>query len=125
MTIRTIQAYVAMFLCIEETIVHLNAESFMCDYEAALHAAIRRVYKCSPHGCYFHYTQAVRRKAAQIQNFFGQINRNYGMSRVYHQYLALPLLPKSKIMEGVLHLKNSAMAFGDVFTAFVSYHHKE
>lgn len=91
----------------------MKPASFMSDFEAALRNAIRTVYACETHGCYFHFTQAVRKNASQTAGFFDAINDDDVKSRVYHQLLALPLLPKERLVEGFNHCKEAATAFGD------------
>lgn len=125
MTKRTKEAYVAMLRFVEENIGRLNPISFMSDFETALRNAVRLVYKCRTQGCYFHYTQAVRKNASQIPRFFTTINQNSAMSQVYHKFLALPLLPKERVMEGYDCCTLAAAEFGDTFTRFVQYFHRQ
>lgn len=125
MTRRTKEAYVAVLRFIEAEVGGLKPASFMSDFEPALRSAIRTVYHCQTRGCYFHFTQAVRKNASQTTGFFDAVNNDTVMSRVYHKLLALPLLPKEQIVEGYDHCKEAASAFGDVFTSFLSYFYRQ
>lgn len=125
MTKRTMAAYVALFNYIEENICKLAPVSFMSDYETPLRNAIRMVYpNSSLRGCYFHLTQALRKKASKIRGLFSSINESTdstGKYRCYHKFMALPLLPKDKLHEGFALLKAESSAFGNAFNEFVEY----
>lgn len=68
---KSTEAYIALFEFINTNIVELNPSSFMMDFERASRRAISSVYpECVISGCYFHFKQAVRKRASQISVFF-------------------------------------------------------
>lgn len=126
MTKRTTAAYVALFQFVESNICKLAPSSFMSDYEIALRNAIKTVYPaCSRKACYFHLTQAARKRASKIPQFFDKIRTNPNMYRLYHKFLMLPLLPAGKILEGFSILKSESAEHGEVFEDFIDYYHRQ
>ena len=74
----------------------------MLDYEASMRKAVRKVWKnTSLKGCYFHYTQAIRRKSNSIKALSFLIKNNPNAYKVYKMFLKLPLLPMKKINAGL------------------------
>lgn len=118
-------AYVALFRYIEKNICQLDPLSFMTDYETSSRNALRVVYPAVDlKGCYFHFTQAVQRKGANLQKseqFFKKINETGDMNRLFHKFLALPLLPHTNIIEAFNNLKCVAATYGSTFTNFIKY----
>lgn len=95
----------------------------MTDFELGLRNAMRTVYgeKCQINGCYFHFTQAVRRKCRKIKNFFRTICNNPQMYEMYHMVLALPHLAGVDIDGAFEDLKEESTTFGPVFDEFMVY----
>lgn len=112
MSHKSTEAYVAAFKFIEENVFPLEAESFMTDYESNMRKAIRQVYpNALLNGCWFHFCQAVRRKARSFRiKLMEQINKSEEAMQTYLKLLCLPLLPSNKIMEGYKILVAEAMA---------------
>lgn len=103
---KTRASYVAVFQYIEDNIFRLNPASFTTDYEQAMRTALTEIYPLAKFlACWFHYTQALRRKSSQIKNFFKEISKNKKLDRIYHMFLALPLLPSNRIREAFNMLK--------------------
>lgn len=122
MSKRTQKAYVALLRYIEDNICQLEPVAFMTDYETSLRSAIWTVYPgCEPNGCYFHFTQAVRKNARKFPLLFETLNGNPEMHRLYHKMLALPLLPHELILGAFAKLKKGAKTFGKIFLPFLTY----
>lgn len=52
------ELYITVFQKIRELYPAWNVFNVMCDYEAALHAAVLEVFpQCTIRGCWFHYSQ--------------------------------------------------------------------
>lgn len=126
LTRKTKRAYLAFLAFIERNVCELNPTSVMTDFETALRNALRETYPgINVQGCYFHYTQAIRRQASQIPNMFLALNREPERSQVFHKFLVLPLLPKELIAEGFEILKREAAQFGTTFVEFVEYFNRQ
>lgn len=94
----------------------------MTDFESGMRNAIRQVYpSCDLRGCYFHYTQAIRKKARKIVGFFETIVKDKAMHRLFHKFLVLPLLPEDQIKPAFSQLESAAQSFGQTFDVFVKY----
>lgn len=122
MTRKTKTAYIALFEYIESNICHLDPSSFMTDFESGMRNAIRHVYPaCNLRGCYFHYTQAIRKKGRKIPGFFEAIVKDKAMHRLFRKFLVLPLLPSDKIKSAFDRLEYAAQSFGTTFDEFIKY----
>lgn len=95
MSRKTQSCYTHLFNCINDNIVSLRCESFITDYESAMRSALRTVLgeNLNLYGCWFHYTQAIRRQAGKITDFFSKMRRRANYKKIYYKLLALPLLP--------------------------------
>lgn len=125
---KTSAAYAAVFKYIEENICKLNPTSFMTDYECAMRNGLRAVYpNAKLHACWFHYTQAVRRKSSKIPNFFKELAKHEYLNRIYHKFLALPLLPQHEIMNAYSMLKMAIECRSEtnIFEEFLQYFSKQ
>lgn len=102
---RTKEAYISLLRYIEENVCRLRPASFMSDYEAALRNALRSIFpECEINGCYFHYCQAIKKNASQFPNFLALLQADRNAKKLYHKFLALPLLRLDKIPEASLSL---------------------
>lgn len=125
---KTTAAYTAVFEFIEANICKLNAISFMTDYESAMRNGLRAVYPDAElHACWFHYTQAVRRKASKMPILFKELAKNEHLNRIYHKFLALPLLPPHEIINAYNMLKMAieCRAQTNIFEEFLQYFSKQ
>lgn len=125
---KTTAAYTAVFQFIEANICKLNPISFMTDYECAMRNGLRAVYPDAElHACWFHYTQAVRRKASKMPNFFKEVAKDDYLNRTYHKFLALPLLPQHEIMNAYNMLKMAIQCRSstNIFEEFLQYFSKQ
>lgn len=122
-------AYIHVLEYIEQNVFSMkNCSSFMTDYERAMKNALRAVYgpQVKIFSCWFHFTQAVKRKASQIDGFYSFIRANAERERLYYKLLSLPLLPSYCIHDifRVLDVtardwKNAAM------NAFLDYYNRQ
>lgn len=127
MTKRTTAAYIALFRYIESNICRLSPVSVMSDYETGLRNAIRTVYPaCQTRGCWFHLTQAVRRKATKIHGLFRELKTDVAKYQLYGKFFVLPLLPGDRILEGFALIKAEVQASGSAELAeFLSYFERQ
>lgn len=122
MTRRTKAAYIGLFEYIEANICHLNPLSFMTDFESGMRNAIRQVYPtCDIRGCYFHYSQAIRKRGQKITGFYEKIVADKEMHRLFHKFLVLPLLPQDQICSAYDRLETSAQTYTPIFDEFIKY----
>lgn len=128
MTKKTEESYASIFKYIQEHIFQLEPVSFTTDYEVAMRNAIKRIYKNAILvACWFHYTQALRRKCSKIDNFFLHAAQNEMINRIFHKFLAIPLLPPNKIREGfeLLKLALQCMEPRKPFKEFLTYYERQ
>lgn len=128
MSKKTEDSYRSMFEYIEENIFQLEVDCFTTDYEKAMRNAIKSVYtNATLISCWFHYCQALRRKCSKIKHFFVCAAKNETVERIFHKFLALPLLPPSKIQEAfdLLKLALGCMQPRQPFEEFLKYYEKQ
>lgn len=128
MSKKTEVAYQNIFMYIEENIFQLKPDSFTTDYEIAMRNGIKSVYKNAVMvACWFHYTQALRRKCSKISDFFVNAATNETIDRIFHKFLSLPLLPPNKIKEAYSSLKLAAqcMENREPFDQFLKYYENQ
>lgn len=94
---------------IHDNICSLEGSSFMTDYESAMRNAIADQYpgmkiRC----CWFHFCQAVKRRASSHAGFVHFIRNNLLEREVYYKLMCLPLLPPDMILTGFDILKKKA-----------------
>lgn len=124
MSRKTSAAYTAVFKFIEENIFELNPKSFMTDYESAMRKGLMAVYpSVQLNACWFHYSQAVVRKASKIPNFFKELRKDENLDRIFHKFLALPLLPHHEIFNAFTMLKMAieCRSKTHIFEPFLQY----
>lgn len=128
MTKRTEAAYIHLFENIESNICKLQPTCFKTDYEQALRLAIQKVYINVPiKGCWFHFSQAVRRRCSKIPNFFTTLWSNRTAKILYHKFLAIPLLRADMIIPAFEELRSEAESpeFGNTFKNFLCYFNRQ
>ncbi|KAL8606286.1 hypothetical protein ACOMHN_024182 [Nucella lapillus] len=79
----------------------------MTDFERPLMNACHEVTGRPVHGCWFHYSQALFRRIHKL-GLLHPFRRVTSFKRLIHKYMALPLLPSTRIEEGLDELKNEA-----------------
>lgn len=106
MTRKTKNLYLAVLRLIYRTFeeqfpdVPITINQVISDYEMALMEAVPEVFEdVEAKGCWFHYGQAIIRKAAQLG-----LNRNYRaggvVAHIIQEMIGLALLPPARIYEG-------------------------
>lgn len=106
------RAYDHVFQYIEQNIFKLSkVTTFTTDYEIAMRAAIA---ECNPtaqlYACHFHFAQACKRKATQIDGLVTLIRTNKNAESIYYRILSLPLLPVNHIISAFNELRTEARA---------------
>lgn len=116
-------AYLHAFKYIEENITTLAAEWFLTDFELAIRNALGKLHPTIDRfTCWFHQTQAVRRKATQLSGFVDFIKSNKTAEKVYRKCLCLPLLPAAQIEPAYRTLEKIGNTAGEQnFKEFFNY----
>lgn len=126
MTSKSYDAYLELLRFIDVNICKLNPKAIMSDYEVASRKAFKTLYpECVSNGCYFHFKQAVRKRSSFIPGFLVTLVKDDVMNRLFHKFMALPLLPSRNIVLAFTTLKSEAEKFGDVFAVFLQYFEKQ
>lgn len=121
-------AYTHVFEYIEKNIFELsNAASFTTDYELAMRTAIA---ECNPtarmYACHFHFAQACKRRASQIDGFVHLVRTNKDVECIYYRLMCLPLLPAQYIADAFNALKAEARVIKKrALKQFVSYYERQ
>lgn len=102
----------------------------MTDFEMAMRNALRKLYPQSKlFTCWFHFTQAVKRHASQIQNFTVKIRTNKAAQQIYYKLMCLPLLPAGSIVSAFEELKLDSRAveteINSEFEKFIRYFERQ
>lgn len=99
MTCKKTACYSHVFHCIHNNVLNLDCVAVITDFERAMRTALREVIGDKPEyiGCWFHFTQAVRKHAMQagLSITFAQ---NKELKHLYYRLLCLPLLPVNEIV---------------------------
>lgn len=120
MSRKTEEAYFDVFKFINENIINLTCTKFTSDYEISLRNALNRICPEAPIiTCWFHFCQAVRRYASQINGFLVFLRSNPEASVIFQQILCLPLLPNVHIMSTFCLLQERAFSINKI--AFVHF----
>lgn len=93
---RTTAAYKAAFEAYNEVFGDLKPTSVMSDYEESLRSAVNATWPTAHlYGCWFHYAQAVLRKAVKLGLTHGEYAEGIQTA------MTLPLLPRCKVQAGM------------------------
>lgn len=104
----------------------LEPTSITTDYEKGLRSALRSIYLSAIIlGCWFHYSQAIRRKGSQIKGFFEMIQSNQAAKKLYQKLLCLPLIRSDAIKLAFDMFKVQANQFGGPFIIFIDYYENQ
>ncbi|XP_037813343.1 uncharacterized protein LOC119604655 [Lucilia sericata] len=104
------EAYTHMLHYLKSNILDLQPNRVITDYENGLRNAIKKLYPTVKLvGCWFHYTQALRRKALKIPGFINELNKNNQAKVFFNKFLYLPLLKPNDITAAYQILKADAM----------------
>ncbi|KAF0687707.1 MULE domain-containing protein, partial [Aphis craccivora] len=100
MSRKTERAYTALFNKILSIVPEWQPQIIIVDFERAAIAAIRTIFPYTTiRGCWFHSSQAVWRKVANI-GLVEICSNHRGAYDTVHMLMALPLLPQNCIAEG-------------------------
>lgn len=117
-------AYEHVFRFVEHNVFSLKCKSFTTDYEMAMRIALQTVYPNTRLvACWFHFTQAVKRRAGKFDGFVKFLSSSDGANTIYHKLQCLPLLPAHEIKSAYVSLKEQANALDKVkFRDFLKYY---
>lgn len=126
MTRRTTEAYVSALKYVHTYLIPLFGKGFIIDFEKAMRSALRRVVpNVKVIGCWFHFCQAVRRKAASMKNLFELIRTDSEVNLFFRRFQCLALLPGEHIEETFMKLSRDALKISEHFGNFIDYFHEE
>lgn len=116
-----------MFEYFEENVISLQCASFTTDYEKAMRKALQQLYPAAnKFACYFHYCQAVKKRAYKTNGLSRLISSNADARLVYYRIMCLPLLPHTYIKDMFFELKNEAYTINkNIFRPFIWYCDKQ
>lgn len=93
----------------------------MTDYERRMRYAIRTAYpNCIVYGCWLHYCQAIRKRSFRIAGFIVLLKANLVANKLFHKFLALPLVRVDYIPVAFNQLMAEAGQFVP-FRSFIKY----
>lgn len=105
MTRRTKAAYTHLFKKIYRQ-WKLSPTTIVTDFEPGLRNVLQEVFQNARLlGCWFHFCQAVRRKATSLKGFLQKIRSNTNAQKLYRMFLCLPLMQKESILIAFDYLK--------------------
>lgn len=128
MSKRTTEAYKAALKYVHENLISLNCSGFIIDYEAAMRSALLQVLpNVTVLGCWFHFTQALRRKMASLTNLYDIFrNDQTGLIRdTFRRFQCLALLPVEDIEPIFLKISEDALRISEHFAPFIDYFDQE
>lgn len=128
MTKKSQAAYEHLFNYIDENIFKLSSvASFTTDYEDALRNGLAKTNpNARMYACHFHYCQALKRRATQINGFVNFIRTNKEAESIYYRLMALPLLPADFILEAFDQLQQEALKVNKKnFKQFFAYYKRQ
>lgn len=124
MSRKTERCYTHIFQSLRDSFP-LNGKSIMTDFETAMRNALRNVYpNIELNTCWFHFCQAAKRKASQLQNFSNAVKTNEEIKSAYYKLLALPLLPANDIIPTFQVVKSQVTGL-PVVKDFFNYFEKQ
>lgn len=127
MSRKTTKAYHHVFKYIQNKIFDMACFSFTTDFERAMRNALRSIYPNSKFIlCWFHFTQAAKKRAMQTPQLIPYIRQNREAEEIYYKLLSLPLLPAHHIKNEFQRLKVIARArHRTVFADFLNYYEQQ
>lgn len=127
MSRKTQASYAHVFNYIHRNIFDMTCASIMTDFESAMRNALRALLPTVPiTGCWFHYSQALRRRASSLKDFVQWINCNKSAGTTFRRFFYLPLLRSTHIAEAFRMLKaESSIYEHKMFNEFVAYIEKQ
>lgn len=114
-----------MFQFIEANIFKFHSASFTTDFEQGLRSGLQKIYPDAElRGCWFHYIQALRRKASKTKNFMSGIRKDKQSHKIFNKFFVLPLLRPAFMENAFGALSREASEF-PYFMGFVNYFKKQ
>lgn len=108
MTGKSAGLYGEVFRYIEESVFSLSPTHFLTDFEGGMRKAINiRWRNASLHGCWYHYSAALRRKL-KATRVLSVITGDPKANAIYKKMLCLPLLPDEHIQTEYSRIKEEA-----------------
>jgi hypothetical protein len=107
---KTKRMYILLFSLIKSRIPTWEPHKLITDFELPAIDAFKTVFpEAENHGCYYHYTKSLWRKAKELG-----INKSYYTRKPVALCNALPLLPSNKIMEGWEYVKSEIQILDEI-----------
>lgn len=127
MSRKTTEAYTHLFTYIRDNILDMQCHSITTDFELAMRNALFSLYPNVKYRlCWFHFTQAAKKRAMQTAQFYPYIRKNREAEMIYYKLLSLPLLPAHLILAEFSKLKVIARArHRAIFTDFLAYYENQ
>lgn len=131
MSSQTIEAYQQVFEFIRDGIISFDGTlrtpiSVITDFEQAMRAALIEVWPLiHTNGCYFHFTQAIRRRARSTEGLSVFMRDFTDQHKIVLMFMRLGLLPLNRIPIGHAALQNFIIDndMQDDFATFLEYFH--
>lgn len=126
MSNRTAAAYKSVFKYINDNLLQLQAHGIITDFEIALRSSLKEIVpETMLLGCWFHYSQALRKKVASIPLLFKLIQKDERARELYRLFQCLALLPANKIEPAFNQIAHSALQSFPEYAKFVAYYEKQ
>lgn len=128
MSRKTQKAYRHVFKYIKEKVLDMDGHSITTDFELAMRNPLAELYPAVIFIlCWFHFTQAAKKRAAQTPQLQPYIRQNEEAKEIYYKLLSLPLLPPHSILEQFKILKVVALGTKHraVFEPFIKYYENQ
>lgn len=119
--------YSHVFDYIQKNVCSLHCAIFVTDYERAMRNALKKMFPQSKQtSSWFHFCQAVKKKASTIPTFFNLIRNNSEAAFIYRQLQCLPLLKDTNIILTFEILSAQANRLNkNAFAPFLNYYKKQ
>ena len=99
MTNRSFHLYEKIFKYLRVEL-NMSAATYMCDFEIPLRKAIFEIWpESSVKGCYYHFTQALKRKKDSLSHLASMIKTTEEANKIYQLFRRLAFKPKEDIEE--------------------------
>lgn len=123
MSRKTEVAYKHIFDYINSNIISLECASMMTDFELSMRNAFTKLVPTTEmFCCWFHFCQAMKKRASQCNNMISYIKSNPDATEIYYKIMALPLLPPDMIASQFHALKARAITnHKAAFQTFIRY----
>lgn len=131
MSKRTTEAYESVFNYINDHLIPLRGEAIIIDFEKGIRRALIKVLRKNGStmiilGCWFHFSQAIRRKLAQMPGLFAKVQSDEKFKEIFRRFQCLPLLPLKDIEITFRELCKEALRLDKgLFTPFINYFYNE